>query len=70
MFKTCLALAQTFGYAAGKVPSMMLSPKLPPTRLRGALVCVVVIAGGCVALAAAASASHLACRCVHGDMTY
>ena len=49
-FKTCLALAQTFGYAAGKVPSMIYSPKLPQSRLRGALIAVVVAAGSCVCL--------------------
>ena len=49
-FKTCLALAQTFGYAAGKVPSILFSPKLPHSQLRGALVMVVLAAGTCVTL--------------------
>ena len=56
-YKTLLALAQTFGYAAGKVPSLLYSPKLPPQRLRGALVAVVLIAGGNVLLSCITPAS-------------
>lgn len=49
-YKTCLALAQTFGYAAGKIPSLIYSPKLPQERLRGALIAVLVVSGSCVTL--------------------
>mmetsp|Transcript_21493 Transcript_21493/g.67134 ORF Transcript_21493/g.67134 Transcript_21493/m.67134 type:complete len:438 (+) Transcript_21493:33-1346(+) len=49
-FKTCLALAQVFGFAAGKVPSLLVVPKLPQQRLRCALITVIVSAGSCVTL--------------------
>ena len=49
-FKTCLALAQTFGYASGKIPSLVYSPKLPEEQLRGALMAVIVAAGTAVTL--------------------
>ena len=50
-FKTCLALAQTFGYACGKVPAIAFSPKLPHSQLREALVTVLIGSGACVTLA-------------------
>ena len=56
-FKTCLALAQTFGYAAGKVPALMITPKLPHERLRGALFAVILAAGTCVTLSCTTSAA-------------
>lgn len=52
-YKTCLALAQTFGYAAGKVPAMMYSPKLQHDRLRGALVGILLASGSCVLMSCA-----------------
>lgn len=55
-YKTCLALAQTFGYAAGKMPAIIYSPKLPASRLRGALITVVCASGTCVCLSCAAPA--------------
>ena len=69
-FKTSLALAQTFGYAAGKVPSLIYSPKLPHSRLRGALIAVVAAAGSCIALSCFTPAAAslilvwLACVCL------
>ena len=58
-FKTCLALAQTFGYAIGKVPSILYSPKLPASRLRGALIAVVMASGTCVCLSCVAAPATL-----------
>ena len=52
-FKTCLALAQTLGYAAGKVPSILYSPKLPHSRVRGALIAVMVTSGTCICISCA-----------------
>ena len=39
-FKACLALAQAFGYAAGKVPSIIYSQSCSD-RMRGALAVIV-----------------------------
>ena len=49
-FKTCLALAQTFGYALGKIPSLIYSPKLPHHRLKGALMVIIASSGACMGL--------------------
>ena len=69
-YKTCLALAQTFGYAMGKVPSLMFSPKLLRSQLRGALVAVIVSAGSLITLSCATPPAAslllitLACVCL------
>ena len=69
-FKTCLALAQTFGYAVGKVPSMAFSPKLPRAHLRSALMAVLGAAASCVTLSCITTAAvslllvGLACVCL------
>ena len=61
-FKTCLALAQTLGYAAGKIPSIMYSPKLPFGRVRGATIGVIVASGSCVVLSCAVPPTWLCSR--------
>ena len=53
-YKTCLALAQTFGYAARKLPALLYSPKLPHSSVRAAFVAVVLGSGSCVMLSCVA----------------
>ena len=69
-YKTCLALAQTSGYAIGKVPSLLYSPKLPQSQLHRALVAILISAGLLVVLscltppAASVVLITLACVCL------